>query len=176
MGNYILTTNGELYHYGVKGMKWGVRRYQNADGTFTSVGKKRQKQIDRFEKKRSKYSDKLTKEAAGNYKASKILSDVTGKTRDEEYLSRFKTTGDRLTKTNEKLKNLDPSTSTIKDLREVYRKGRAFADKAIDEDISWEHIVENKREIKRGRLTVQDIIDDNEWQIYYFQRQQWTNM
>lgn len=31
----------ELYHYGVKGQKWGVRRYQNADGTLTDLGKKR---------------------------------------------------------------------------------------------------------------------------------------
>jgi hypothetical protein len=31
----------ELYHHGVKGMKWGVRRFQNADGSLTSKGKKR---------------------------------------------------------------------------------------------------------------------------------------
>lgn len=31
----------ELYHYGVKGMKWGVRRYQNYDGSYTQKGLKR---------------------------------------------------------------------------------------------------------------------------------------
>lgn len=31
----------ELYHHGVKGMKWGVRRYQNKDGSLTPAGKKR---------------------------------------------------------------------------------------------------------------------------------------
>lgn len=33
--------NEILYHHGVKGMKWGVRRYQNRDGTLTAVGKTR---------------------------------------------------------------------------------------------------------------------------------------
>lgn len=30
-----------LYHHGVKGMKWGVRRYQNQDGSLTAAGKKK---------------------------------------------------------------------------------------------------------------------------------------
>ena len=33
--------SNELYHYGVKGQKWGVRRYQNPDGTLTAKGKAR---------------------------------------------------------------------------------------------------------------------------------------
>lgn len=32
----------ELYHWGIKGMKWGVRRYQNKDGSLTAAGRKRQ--------------------------------------------------------------------------------------------------------------------------------------
>lgn len=30
-----------IYHYGVKGQKWGVRRYQNEDGSLTNAGKKK---------------------------------------------------------------------------------------------------------------------------------------
>ena len=38
--DYIIH-NGELCHAGIKGMKWGVRRYQNKDGSLTPAGKKR---------------------------------------------------------------------------------------------------------------------------------------
>ena len=33
--------NVELIHSGIKGMRWGVRRYQNKDGSLTPAGKKR---------------------------------------------------------------------------------------------------------------------------------------
>lgn len=39
---YRMRSNEELYHYGVKGQKWGVRRYQNKDGSLTPAGRKHQ--------------------------------------------------------------------------------------------------------------------------------------
>lgn len=39
--SYYISPPYELYHHGIKGQKWGVRRYQNDDGSLTSAGKQR---------------------------------------------------------------------------------------------------------------------------------------
>lgn len=50
--DYILGPNGELYHSGIKGMKWGIRRYQNKDGSLTPAGKKRyNKEVERLKER-----------------------------------------------------------------------------------------------------------------------------
>lgn len=41
MNYYAINTDPYLQHFGVKGMKWGVRRYENPDGTLTEEGKRR---------------------------------------------------------------------------------------------------------------------------------------
>lgn len=48
----------ELYHYGVKGMKWGVRRYQNKDGSLTKQGKARAKGLKTKQELTKTYLDR----------------------------------------------------------------------------------------------------------------------
>ena len=88
--------NNEIYHHGILGQKWGVRRFQNADGSLTSAGQKRREKRDaKWAKKKSnkitaqaqkknqkalnKYADELLREPnsvtkSGKLKASTILS------------------------------------------------------------------------------------------------------
>lgn len=51
--------NNELYHYGIKGMKWGIRRYQNSDGSLTAAGKRRYER-DVAENKAKKKENRIT--------------------------------------------------------------------------------------------------------------------
>ena len=66
--NYILTSNGELYHHGIKGQKWGVRRFQNKDGSLTPAGKKRLS-------KNEAYRDKLVGKAEKRVKKYNARAD-----------------------------------------------------------------------------------------------------
>lgn len=100
----------ELYHYGVPGMKWGVRRYRNEDGSLTTAGKKRMaKDISKnWSSDRSKITEKYGKDIAPTVK----------KVRDNEYayLSR-KSNDDR---SNVNKKNEEIVSSDVKKLLDKY--------------------------------------------------------
>lgn len=52
----------ELYlaHHGIKGQKWGIRRFQNKDGTLTALGRKMAKQVGRIRDNETAYRRKLS--------------------------------------------------------------------------------------------------------------------
>lgn len=53
--------NNSLAHYGIRGMKWGVRRFQNSDGSYTSAGKKRKQEVSVHEDYANAHSKKSVK-------------------------------------------------------------------------------------------------------------------
>lgn len=61
----------ELYHFGIKGQKWGIRRFQNPDGSLTAAGKAR-------------YGKSLYNEYSENEYHSKTASDITKQLYDNE--------------------------------------------------------------------------------------------
>lgn len=65
-----MESNSELTHWGIKGMRWGVRRYQNKDGSLTSLGKKR---------RRSEYDNENKKEETVEEKRKRILNSSDAK-------------------------------------------------------------------------------------------------
>lgn len=75
----------ELYHHGIKGQRWGVRRFQNADGSLTKRGEKRYaKQVARAAKKAEKAERKAAKAAQeasryrGEYSLDTKFENITG--------------------------------------------------------------------------------------------------
>ena len=79
--------NNELYHYGVKGMRWGVRRYQDSNGRYTTEGRKRyvsdktknyQKDIESWRKYNVNSKNNRNKNRKLVYNKADIADEISG--------------------------------------------------------------------------------------------------
>ena len=83
MWSYNYTNPNEIYHHGIKGQKWGVRRYQYADGTYTPAGKKRYQNNTIGVKQKTSQINMKVNDVVNNVKTK-----ITGKQYVDTYLKK----------------------------------------------------------------------------------------
>lgn len=131
----IVHSSEYLAHYGIPGMKWGVRRYQNDDGGLTEAGKKRYARLGskilREEVRKKELTKKFdSKVARSSIKAQKKYSKAA-KLRNKEFgLFTTKSKADRLEYKARKLEaRADKMTSEIDDTKAKIAKADALISK-----------------------------------------------
>ena len=126
----------ELYHHGIKGQKWGIRRYQNEDGTLTAEGRQRYGTVENMrnqiglEEAQARYNKSQTKTT------SQIWNPVN-------WISK---------KGRQKIK--DASKEEVEN-RKKYEEAKKKADKSEKEWMRKEH----GEEIERGRKLAENGYD-----------------
>ena len=115
-GNYVITSSGsfadagELYHHGIKGMKWGVRRYQNKDGTLTPTGKKRRKS---------------STEDLSSMSTDELRRKVNRLNNEQRYIDLTKSTSSPVSKTAD---GIDQVTKIGGDVNKIYKTTKSDKD------------------------------------------------
>ena len=114
----------ELYHHGVKGQHWGVRRYQNYDGTLTAKGKKRDlKTAGQYKRALNRIDQGLAEEGHYLRKAQEKVKRLDKKSEKayQKYVDSFMTYDNRLKDPKYDTEGL-PSNKYSKKLDRINRK------------------------------------------------------
>lgn len=145
----------ELYHYGIKGQKWGVRRYQNKDGTLTPAGKKRLAKtiVATYSKHRSN-PDHIEMYKAG-VKTSKEVSELNSIVNS-----------DKLVKARKKLNDIDNVSDEYFNDEKTYKKYMLKAADKMSDEIG---ITDAKERERIRNLYLYEDLDqgsDNSFMLY----------
>lgn len=125
------SNNLELFHYGVKGMKWGVRRER--DSSTGRVGKLRQKIRDRddaIKKSRDELPGAYIKEARATVKSAKSKVGVVRNIRDKDARTSAKTASQERRAASRERAEIERSANR-KTSKEIAIKGAVYAIPAL---------------------------------------------
>lgn len=76
---FIYDDYSYLAHHGILGMHWGVRRYQNDDGTLTEAGKRRVKKASSYENRLNRLDKSAVKEISRYNSADRKINKIEKK-------------------------------------------------------------------------------------------------
>lgn len=143
--------NIELQHHGIKGQKWGLRRYQNKDGTLTALGRKRYaREMSRFEKQEKVLQNKLKTKAE--------LDRLEAKRRHNEELER-QLKGPQPEKSSKKSDEpAQPKKKSYKEMTDEELRA-AINNMQLQKQYSALYSEMNPKHVGRGKKFVGDFVD-----------------
>ena len=80
--------NNSMAHYGIRGMKWGVRRFQNSDGSYTSAGKNRKQK----ESVHEDYANAHSKKSVKSMSNAELKAHINRLQMEQQYANLTRTT------------------------------------------------------------------------------------
>jgi len=139
----------ELYHHGIKGQKWGVRRYQNADGSLTDAGLKRYNSelISLPEKRRASYTADPNKWVTDDLKRKRDIINQSN-----QIVRNLSEANNKLNKPKPKAtKRVDLSSMSDEELRAVVNRKNL--------ERQYLAATAEKQTVSKGKETVSKILD-----------------